>query len=267
MPSITVAGGIILMGCFANSVAFMRLGDAFRSYAFVRESRTRFSGILGTILGERVQDMAAVLVLLLIATVAIWISDSADAPAWVIAAAIGLVVALMVLLVAMRFLGPIAARRLPPRLRDSYENFQSGALSSFRPRQMPAQFTLGLIGWGFETARLYFVADGMGFEMSIWVALFAALANALLTTIPTPGGAGFVEGGLTGVLILLGMGNTDAFALTVVDRTISWVSIIVFGGGLFAAWQIWRVKKLPDRARYSETAGDQTDPETGGIDQ
>jgi uncharacterized membrane protein YbhN (UPF0104 family) len=62
----------------------------------------------------------------------------------------------------------------------------------------------------------------------------------MLTTIPTPGGFGFVEGGLTGVLILMGLSDTDAFALAIVDRSISWISIIVIGGALFVLWQLFR---------------------------
>ncbi|NQW18664.1 MAG: flippase-like domain-containing protein [Chloroflexi bacterium] len=240
MPSIMTSSAIILMGWFANSVAFMRLGDAYRGYAFSKESGTRFSAVLGTVLGERVQDMFAVLVLLLIASVGLIFADTADAPIWVIIAALVLVGGLFTLLVIMRFFGHQLANRLPERFQSAYENFHTGALASFQPRHIPIQLGLGAIGWGLETARLYFVAEGMGIEVGITVALFAALANAMLTTIPTPGGFGFVEGGLTGVLILMGLGDTDAFALTVVDRTISWISIIIIGGLLFLLWQLFR---------------------------
>ncbi len=251
MPSIMASSAIILMGWFANSVAFLRLGDAYRSYAFSKESGTRFSAVLGTVLGERVQDMFAVLVLLLIASVGLIFAETADAPIWVIIAALLLVGALFALLITMRLFGRQLATRLPERFLSSYENFHSGALASFHPRHIPAQLTLGTVGWGLETARLFFVAEGMGIEVGIAVALFAALASAMLTTIPTPGGFGFVEGGLTGVLILMGLSDTDAFALAIVDRSISWISIIVIGGLLFVLWQIFRgpgggAAKFPD---------------------
>ena len=69
----------------------------------------------------------------------------------------------------------------------------------------------------------------------------AALTIAVLSTIPTPGGFGFVEGGLTGVLIFLGLGDTQALTLTIVDRSISWISIIVIGGTMFVSWQTFVV--------------------------
>jgi uncharacterized protein (TIRG00374 family) len=240
MPSIMMSSSIILMGWFANSVAFLRLGDAYRSYAFSKESGTRFSAVLGTVLGERVQDMFAVLVLLLIASVGLIFAETADAPVWVIVAALLLVGALFALLITMRLFGRQLSKKLPARFQSSYENFHTGALASFHPRHIPAQLALGTIGWALETARLFIVAEGMGIEVGIAVALFAALASAMLTTIPTPGGFGFVEGGLTGVLILMGLNDTDAFALAIVDRSISWISIIVIGGALFILWQLFR---------------------------
>ena len=242
LPSIPVASLIILQGWFANAIAFMRIGDAYRGYAFSKESGVRFSLALGTILGERAQDMVAVLILLIIATIGILIAGTADAPIWVIVGALVLVSFLFVVLIGMRFFGDRISSRLPNRFQSSFQNVLIGALAGFKPRDVPAQLSLGIIGWLLETARLFLVAKGMGIEVDIWVALFAALAGAMLSTIPTPGGFGFVEGGLTGVLVLLGLNHTDAFALTIVDRTISWISIVIIGGGAFFGWQLFRAR-------------------------
>ena len=62
VPGTTALSGIILMGWFANSVAFLRLGDAYRGWSLARESKSDFPSSLGTVLAERVQDMAAVLI-------------------------------------------------------------------------------------------------------------------------------------------------------------------------------------------------------------
>ena len=69
------------------------------------------------------------------------------------------------------------------------------------------------------------------------------LVGAILTTIPTPGGFGFVEGGLTGLLIVFGINNYDSITLVAIDRTISWVSIIIFGGLLFLIWNTVKSSK------------------------
>ncbi len=266
LPPISIASLIILQGWFANAIAFMRIGDAYRGYAFSKESGTRFSLALGTILGERAQDMVAVLILLIIATIGILIADSADAPIWVIVGALVLVSVLFVLLIGMRFFGNQISSRLPSRFQSSFQNIIFGALASFKPRDVPLQLSLGIVGWLLETARLFLVAKGMGLDVDIWVALFAALAGAMLSTIPTPGGFGFVEGGLTGVLVLLGLSDTDAFALTVVDRSISWISIIIIGGAAFFGWQLFRARHpavLPSVTGVSGTGTVTTGQDTG----
>ena len=238
LPGPFKMAGIILMGWFANSVAFLRIGDAFRGWALSRETKSGLAESLGTILAERVQDMVAVLLLVLAAAAWIATDPSVEVPLAVLAAAIVLVALLLSLLVGMRLYGARVANRLPVRIRSAYGQFQRGTLASFSARGLPLQLALGIIGWSLEMLRFYFVAQGLGIDIGIGVIMFAALANAMLSTIPTPGGFGFVEGGLTGLLILMGLDDTTAFGLTVVDRTISWLSVIVFGGLLFLIWNI-----------------------------
>jgi len=249
MPGTLTSSGIILMGWFANSVAFLRLGDAYRGWAFARESGATVGGSLGTVLAERVQDMAAVLLLILAAVAWVAIEGDAEIPGPVVAASAAMVVFLVALMVAMRLFGLRLAARLPRRFQGAYARFHGGTLDSFRPRDLPPQMALGILGWMLEIARFYLVMRGLGIELSFAVVMFVALANAMLTTIPTPGGLGFVEGGVTGVLILLGLDDTSAFTLTIVDRSISWLSVVVFGGTLFFAWQWFRERPRVARAR------------------
>ena len=180
--------------------------------------------------------MAAVLILVLLA--AVWLTAEGDSkvPGWVVFAAFVLVASLILGLVVMRLAGERISRRLPNRFETAYINFQRGTLNSFSGRAIPPQLALGIVGWLLEIARFYFVADAMGIEISFGIVMFAALANAMLTTIPTPGGFGFVEGGLTGLLILFGLSDSEAISLVAIDRTISWLSVVLFGGMLFVIW-------------------------------
>lgn len=243
IPGSCSMGAIILMGWFANSVAFLRLGDALRGWTLSRESASPFSTSLGTVLAERVQDMVAVLGLVLIAAVWVTVAGDANIPGAVLVASLVLVVALILGLIVMRIFGLRISRFLPSRFQSSYARFQEGTLDSFKGSQLPLQMVLGVIGWMLEIARFYFVAEALGLDIGFGIVMFAALANAMLTTIPTPGGFGFVEGGLSGLLILLGMDDTDALSLTVVDRSISWLSVVLIGGGVFFIWQA--VKRKP----------------------
>ena len=257
IPGPTKMGGIILMGWFANSVAFLRLGDALRGWTLHRESKSSFPSALGTVLAERVQDMVAVLGLVAIAAVWVTVSGDAEIPGTVLVAAIALVGALIAGLIVMRLFGLQLSRFLPVRLRQPYERFQSGTLDSFRGSHLPVQMSLGVAGWMLEIARFYFVAEALGIDVGFGLVMFAALANAMLTTIPTPGGFGFVEGGLTGLLVLLGLDDTSALSLTVVDRSISWLSVVLLGGLLFFAWHYFKRRSLTGEQDVPASSVDQ----------
>ncbi len=241
--SVKVPGGIscgamILMGWFVNSVAFLRLGDAYRGWIMSRESGAGFAPSLGTVLAERVQDMLVVLLMALAASALVVVAGDVEVPWIVIAVAAALVAALAALLAVMRLHWKAISVRLPRRMRRASQRFQLSTLRSFRGRDLPLQLALGAIGWMLEVGRFYFVAQGLGIEVGFGIVMFAALGNAMLSTIPTPGGFGFVEGGLTGLLILLGVNDTDALSLTAVDRSISWISVIIFGGLTFFLWRL-----------------------------
>lgn len=259
VPGVLTSSGIILMGWFANSVAYMRLGDVYRGWAFARESGATFPGSLGTVLAERVQDMAAVLLLVLAA--AAWVSASGDVeiPRAVLIASIALVVLLGGLMVAMRLFGLRLAARLPNRFQAAYSRFLGGTLGSFSPKDLPLQMALGVLGWMLEIARFYLVTQALGIELHFAIVMFVALANAMLTTVPTPGGVGFVEGGVTGLLVFFGLEDSDAGLVTIVDRSISWLSVVVFGGILFFAWQRFRGRP---RTAEDRSAGGSED---GGL--
>jgi uncharacterized protein (TIRG00374 family) len=64
------------------------------------------------------------------------------------------------------------------------------------------------------------------------------MANGLLSAIPlTPGGLGIVETGVSG-LLQLELTVELAVAVALVDRTISYLSIIATGGVVFAINQL-----------------------------
>ena len=246
-PNVATMSLMILTGWFVNSVMFFRIGDAYRGWALADRTSSDMPTALGTVFAERVQDMVVVLVL--VVTSAIWalLVDGfaasgriVDVAVIVVAVASGLVLALLLILYVMGKAGERVARWLPARFGRQYLHFQDGTLNSFRGGGMTLQIALGVLGWLMEVLRFYFVAQAMGLEMAISIAMFAALANAIMTTIPVPGGLGFVETALITVLLLVGLNDTDAFTLTVLDRSISWLSIVAFGGIAFLATTLKR---------------------------
>ena len=235
LPSVRQCSQLILIGWFVNSIAWLRLGDAYRAYAFSKDSRGGFPWALGTILAERVIDMATVFGLLLVS--ALWLSTTSDSTAsgYVLTAAFAISFALLTIIVLMKVYGTKAARFLPARFEAAYERFHRGAVGGFR--QLPLLATLSLAGWFMEMARLYFVVQALDLSISLALVTVVALGHALLSTVPTPGGIGVVEPGVTG-LLMLSLERHDAVSVALVDRSITYVSVIIIGGIVFALRQV-----------------------------
>ncbi len=246
-PSTLTMSGLILSGWFINSVMFFRIGDAYRGWALSDRTSSQTSTALGTVFAERVQDMAVVLILVVVSAIWVLLVDGfaasgriVDAAVIVVAIAAVLVLVLFIVLAAMNAADERLTRLVPERFRDQYRNFRDGTLNSFRGGRIPTQITLGILGWLMEVARFYFVAQAMGLDMAMSIAMFAALANAIMTTIPVPGGLGFVETALVTLLLLTGLNHTDAFTLALLDRSISWLSVVAVGGLVFLVMTVRR---------------------------
>ncbi len=239
-PSAWRYSQLIVIGWFVNSVAWLRLGDAYRAYALSDEAKTGFSWSLGTIFGERVMDMVAVFVLIVVGALAFSLTADFSGTVYVVGAAFVMALALIGVLVVMRGYGQRLARFLPDRLERAYRRFHEGALGSFGELRVP--FLLSFIGWILEVGRLYFVVQALDFDIPLALILIAALGHALLSTVPTPGGVGAVEPGVTGLLVL-GMARHDAVSVALVDRSITYLSIIVIGGLVFLAWNLTRSRR------------------------
>ena len=113
--------------------------------------------------------------------------------------------------------------------------------------------------WSTEAIRLFLVVEALGFgdvHLGISGAFFVALTGSLLTAVPlTPAGIGVVEAGVVGVLtIVYSIGQTEALAITLVDRAISVLSIIIFGSIAYWLSPKRRGLGVDETARTSSTA-------------
>ena len=154
-------------------------------------------------------------------------------------------VAMVALLVAMRRFGPKLARALPGRLGSAYIRFQKGSVRGFK--RLPVLLLLSLIGWLLEVGRLYFVVVALDMDIGLPLLLLVALGHAILSTVPTPGGVGAVEPGVTG-LLMLSFTRESAVAIALVDRSITYLSVIIIGAVTFFAWQASRARRRTEGA-------------------
>jgi glycosyltransferase 2 family protein len=229
----------IYLSWFANCIVPAKLGDAYRGYLLKHNGKVSFSTTLGTVFAERILDM---LMLFSLLTLSGWITFGREMTSnpllsRIFSAGMVLAVILLVGLAGMRYLSPLVKRLVPGRLRDFYERFEEGALRSFQPRHLPRLLLLTAGVWLLEGFRLFFVIEALGNEglaLPLSVIIFIALASSLLTALPlTPGGLGVIEFAVVTVLLLFlpqeATSQSLALAVALLDRTINYWSIVVFG--------------------------------------
>nr|PZN28269.1 MAG: TIGR00374 family protein [Chloroflexota bacterium] len=227
---------------FANCIVPAKLGDAYRGFLLKRNGQVSFSSTFGTIFAERLLDMIGLFTFLVISG---WFVFGTSLPPQTnIIFISGLVLVGIIIsgLASMRWFSPLVRKLMPRRLHRVYGQFEHAALRSFRPGLLPRLIALTGCVWLLEGFRLYFVIQALeveGLQLALPVIIFVALASSLLTAIPlTPAGLGVVEGAVTAVLVMFLPAATAlqaesshnlALAVTVLDRTINFWSIVVFG--------------------------------------
>ena len=244
-PGVLYCSELLLLGWFANSVAWFRLGDAYRAHLYQQERQESFSRTVGTIVSERALDTVLVVALLLV-SVPFIVSQESTSPWTVVGIALVLLTILSLALVVIGKSGDRLHRLLPGWLAERFRFFQEGVIGSFGRIRLVT--LLGLLGWLAEVARLYLVTLALGIPLSLALIVFITLANSLLTLVPTPGGVGAVESGLAGLLVRISsLAASGAAALVLVDRSISYLSIILTGGVFFLTRQAYRRRGANNR--------------------
>jgi uncharacterized protein (TIRG00374 family) len=234
----------LYLSWFANCIVPAKLGDAYRGYLLKRNGRVSFSATFGTIFAERLLDMLGLFSFLVLSGWFVFGTHLPRETNFIFVAGLVLVLLIVGGLAGMRWFSPLVRRFMPQRLLSKYEPFEAAALRSFRPRILPQLVVLTGIVWLLEGFRLFFVIEALGAEglhLTLPVIIFVALASSLLTVIPfTPGGLGVVEGAVTAVLLALPVApgavpvsRALAVAVTFLDRTINFWSIILFGFVLY----------------------------------
>ena len=227
---------IIFLSWLVNCLVPAKLGDVYRAYLLKINSTVSLSRTFGTVFMERILDLFAIVILGLAAGFVSFRSGLPSEVQIVFAGGIVFVVALAIGLLTMRNFGRRIIVRLPipERFVILYDRFEEGVFASMGLRALPSLILITGMIWATEATRLYLVVEALGLadvHLGISGAFFIALSASLLTAIPiTPAGLGFVEGAVVGLLtIAYGVPQTEALAITVVDRTISVLTIIVFG--------------------------------------
>lgn len=235
------ASEIIFISWLVNCLVPAKLGDVYRAWLLKINSTVSLSRTFGTVFIERVLDLFAIATLALAAG---FVSFRSGLPADVqLVFAFGVVFLLVLAgaLLTMRNFGRriITKLPLPHKVLEFYDRFEEGVFGSIGLRALPRLIVITGLIWATEAMRLYLVVQAFnlpGVHLGISGAFFVALSGSLLTAVPlTPAGIGIVETGVVGLLtIVYGVAPNDALAITLVDRAISVLSIIVLGSIAYA---------------------------------
>ncbi|GIW10017.1 MAG: TIGR00374 family protein [Dehalococcoidia bacterium] len=232
-PSVARLSEILVLGWFANCVVPAKIGDFYRAYLLKDACGVSFARTTGTIVAERMIDLIVLFALLLLSAVGVirgMTTDHALVTEHILLVGLVLVGLLVLVLVGLRLFGRRLEGVLPARLGGFWYRFQHGIVGSFQLRQFPLVAVLTIAVWLTEAGRLYFVSQSLGVPLGLAVIVFVALANSLLTAVPaTPGGLGVVEAGVITLFALIGVSDDAAAAVTLLDRTISYWSLIAVG--------------------------------------
>ena len=219
---------VIYLAWFVNCVTIARLGDMYRGYLLKRSASVSFAVTLGTVLAERLLDLA-VLAVMLSATVLVAFYGTLPEEA-IDTLVTGLVLSAVgvVGLLGMWRLRWLVEKVLPKRLYAHYGRFEHGTVASFR--RVPLLVAYSAIGWIVEGLALYLTAAAVDVQVSVAGALLVALMASLLTTVPfTPAGLGFTEAGTVLLLQWLGLDVNDAGTVALLFRVINYWSIVALG--------------------------------------
>lgn len=244
IPSVMECSKYIYLGWFANTITWFRLGDVYRAHILKEDTGHSFSRSIGTILSERVLDIVTIFTLFLL-SFGFFYGSGIHANMFLLLSLVSVMLLIGIAgLVLMKKFGGRLSAYLPSGFRKSYDLFQEGALGSLN--QMSLLMILSLLIWSTEVLRLFFVISCIGLSVypSISLIFFVTLVNAVLTTIPiTPGGLGIVEPGIVGFL-MLSLSRNEAVSIAILDRSISYMSIVIFGSIVFFIRQFNRRNKI-----------------------
>lgn len=237
IPALGALIRMIYLSWFVNCLVPAKLGDGYRAYLLRNQSGADLGRTLGTVVGERMADVLA-LVGLLIGSGLLIAGDLAGARGnllLLLGIGAGLAGAIGAMVATMRLASGALLARVPLRWRAASTRFVEGLLRTFRREVQLPLYGLTALIWAGEVLRIWLVLQSFHVTgLALGVIIFTALAGSLLSTIPfTPAGLGAVEGTSVAILVAFGVASSLAGAVAVSDRFINYWSNIPVGALLY----------------------------------
>lgn len=219
---------ILLLSWFVNCVVPAKLGDAYRCYLLKRRSAVPISRSLGTILAERLTDLAVLFVTMAVAGFIAFRGHLPSEATRTLFIGSALLILGAIAVVGLWYGRHIVERRLPDRFRLQFAQLHDSIFACLRHPWKPVG--ISVVIWFSDGMRLFLVVRSLHSDVSFSVAVFVALMSALLTILPiTPAGLGVVEVAMIGVLKLVDVNASLAGSIAFMDRLITYWSLVLIG--------------------------------------
>lgn len=233
-PSARRVMPVLLAGYLGNLILPARLGEPARAYLLARREQLPFARVLGSVLLERVIDLAT------LAAVAVLAAMVASAPAWILRgmmliAVIGLALTAMLVASGIARTTRLLARAFSGRAQRMRAaigylvDFGEGANGGgWVP--LGLAIALSTATWGFVAATYWLTGRAVGLEISMSGSMLVAAVATLGTAIPSaPANIGTYEVATVVVLTALGVPAHEALAMALLAHAIVTVPFVVVG--------------------------------------
>ena len=225
---------VLLVGYLGNICLPARLGEVVRAYLVSRRESVPFSMALGSVLLERVMDLASLAVVGWVAAVV------ANAPDWIVK---GTAVVALAGVAVTGFLVIVGLTRIVRWTRGLLERgagrlaWLAGALARFaegageQPRPVIAICLAISVGcWLLDGTTFWLAGRAIGADLAWGTALLIAAVTVLGTAIPSaPGYIGTFELAAVAAGEALGVGREDALAIGVLAHVITTIPLAIGG--------------------------------------
>jgi uncharacterized protein (TIRG00374 family) len=209
---------LVAIGYMGNTVLPLRGGEVLRVLMLARETGAGYPRVIGTIVPERLLDLAA-LTAVFVPLTAIGVAGSpiGDAPAYIGAGLVVLGAVALFVYLRLRVAGRLTT--FADRVRPL-----TGATRELLNRRGAALFLLSVGVWIAEARVFFLVAHALKLDIALVESLYVVIAASFVSLIPAgPGFAGTFDGAVLFALKALNISGGAALGCVVLYR------LVIFG--------------------------------------
>jgi hypothetical protein len=233
------------IGFMANMVLPLRIGEVIRPVLLSRRGNLPLSGVLASVLLERIFDMFTILFLFGLAASLVRVSPQVQQWGWMLGGlAVGVAAVIVLIRVQERLALAMAGRLsglLPGGSRAAAYRFAEGFVQALKMLDSPAAYVRAF-AWSLYlwlVISLVYVLGFWAFHLDVPAlrgALVLTTLVAIAVSVPSaPGFIGAYQLGCVLALRIFEVGESEALAFSLIVHLSQFVAVI--GAGLYSLWR------------------------------